>query len=224
MAEMTAARSHHFVIHWSITPLLRYDLPPLPVDFVEENRRGGADVQRIHRGRHGNGHRFIAGFQNGRGNAVAFAAEDDAAIAGKIRLRQKFLFVCGCAAMQRTPRARKFLQAFNERLGRGVRFGGELMPLAEFRQFDDRQLQNRAHGIADGAAQKRAAGSFADNQRLDAERDAVAHQRAEIFRARQRVHGHEEQRFRVFRQNVVERSGRGNFPDGEHGLDTSKSR
>ena len=92
------------------------------------------------------------------------------------------------------------------------------MPLTKFRQFDDRQLQNRAHGVAHGAAQKRAAGSFADDQRLDAEGDAVAHQRAEIFRARQRVHGDQQQRFWFVRQNVVERGGRGNLPDGELAL------
>src|ERR1035437_8190809 len=58
--------------------------PPLPVDFVEKNRRRRAHIERIHRGRHGNGHRFIASFQDRRGNAVALAAEDDAAIAGEI--------------------------------------------------------------------------------------------------------------------------------------------
>ena len=63
----------------------------LTVDFVKENRRGGADVERIHRGRHGNGHRSIAGFQDGGGNAFALAAEDDAAIAGKISAEDGFL-------------------------------------------------------------------------------------------------------------------------------------
>ena len=66
------------------------------------------------------------------------------------------------------------------------------MPLAEFGQLDDRQLQNRAHRITDGTAQERAAGSFAGNQHVHAEGDAIAHQRAEIFRAGQRVHGDEE--------------------------------
>ena len=92
------------------------------------------------------------------------------------------------------------------------------MPLAKFCQLDDRQLQNRAHGIAHGAAQERAAGSFADDQCLNAERDAVAHERAEIFRVCQCVHGDQQQRFRLVRQNIVERGGRGDFPDGKLAL------
>ena len=82
----------------------------------------------------------------------------------------------------------------------------------------NRQLKNRAHGIADGAAQERAAGSFADNQRLHTERNAIADERAEIFRVRQGVHGDEQPRLGSVLQNVVQRSGCGNFPDSEDAL------
>ena len=112
----------------------------------------------------------------------------------------------------------KFLQTFHQFQIRGVRFGGKLMPLAEFRQFDDGQLEDCAHGVAHGAAQEWAAGSFADDQRLNAKGDAVAHERAEIFRAGQCVHSHEEPGLPALGQDVVERGGWGNFPDGELAL------
>ena len=72
-------------LQYSNTPIYpALHLLPLTRNFVKENRCGGADVQRIHRWRHGNGDRFVTGLQNRRGNSTAFAAEDDAAIAGEI--------------------------------------------------------------------------------------------------------------------------------------------
>ena len=137
---------------------------------------------------------------------------------------KNFLSVCGCAAMQRTPRWRNsFKHSTSVRL-RDVRFGGELVPLAELGQFNDGQLENRAHGIADGPAQKRAAGSFADNQRLNAERDAIADQRAEIFRVRECVHGHQQQRLLVLRQNVHPAKQAAEFSRRPARLETSRSR
>ena len=167
--------------------LLGFKLFPLTRNLVEKNRRRRAHIERVHRGWHGNGHRFIARFQHGCRNAIALAAEDDAAIAGEIRLRKRFAIGVRMRRNATDTAGAKVLQAFNERLGRGVRLGGEQVPLAEFRQFDDRQLQNCAHGIAHGAAQERAAGSFANDQRLDAEGDAVAHQRAQVFRRAKRA-------------------------------------
>ena len=172
---------------------------PLPVDFVKENRRGGAHIERVHRGRHGDGDRFVARFKHGCGNPFALAAEDDATITSEIRLRKRFAIGVRMRRNATDTAGAKFLQAFSERLGRRVRFGGELVPLAEFGQFNDGQLQNCAHGVAHGAAQKRAAGSFTYDQGLDAERDAVAHERAKIFRARQRVHGDKKLRLGAFR-------------------------
>src|ERR1700690_2262387 len=72
--------------------VLALELFPLARGFVKKNRRGRANVERIHRRWHGNRHRLITGLQNRRGNPVAFAAKYEAAIAGKIRLRQK-LFI-----------------------------------------------------------------------------------------------------------------------------------
>jgi hypothetical protein len=51
-----------------------------------------------------------------------------------------------------------------------------------------------------------------------AERGAVAHESAEIFRVRQRINGDEQLRPRTARQNLIERGGRGNFADGEDAL------
>jgi len=63
---------------------------PLASGFVEKNGGGGADVERVHCRRHGDGHRFIASFQHSSGDAITFAAENKAAVTGEVRLRQKF--------------------------------------------------------------------------------------------------------------------------------------
>ena len=150
-------------------------------------------------------------FQNRRRNAVAFAAENEAAIAGEIRLRQ-FIFRARMRGDAADAASAQLLQTFHQRQFHGVRLFGELMPLAELGQFDDRQLKNRAHRIPNSAAQIRTAACLADNQRLDAERDAIAHERADVFRVGQLVNGDEELRLRTFRQNVVERNGGGTLP------------
>ena len=67
---------------------LALELFALSRDLVKKHRGRGANVQRIHGWRHGNGHCFVARLQNHRRDAIAFAAEDEAAIAGKICLRQ----------------------------------------------------------------------------------------------------------------------------------------
>ena len=61
-------------------------LVPLPIHFVKKNCRGGADVERVNMRGHGDRHRFIAGGEHGGGNAIAFAAQNEAAVAGEIRL------------------------------------------------------------------------------------------------------------------------------------------
>ena len=71
-----------------ITPSTHFSA--LAGNFIKKNRRGGADVERIHRWRHGDGDRLIAGFQHRGRDAVTFAAESQAAIAGEIRLGQRF--------------------------------------------------------------------------------------------------------------------------------------
>ena len=85
--------------------------------FVEENRRGGADVQRIHGGRHGNGHRFVTRFKDRCGNAVAFAPEDDAAIAGEIRLRKRFAIGVRMRRDAMNAAGAKTLQRLRQSLG-----------------------------------------------------------------------------------------------------------
>ena len=98
------------------------------------------------------------------------------------------------------------------RCGISLLFFGERREQVGVRFYAVERLQNRAHGITIGAAQKRAAGSFADNQRLDAEGDAIAHERAEIFRACQRVHGDKQQGFGFFDKMSSSEAGRGIFP------------
>ena len=90
---------------------------PLPRGFVKKHRGGGADVQRIHRRRHGNRHRFVARFQNRRRNAVAFAAEDEAAIAGEIRLRQKSFVRVRMRGDAADAASAQFLQTFQQASG-----------------------------------------------------------------------------------------------------------
>ena len=58
----------------------------LAIRFVKECRRGAADVERVHRFRHRDGCGVIASGQHGWRDAVAFAAEHDAAIAGEVGL------------------------------------------------------------------------------------------------------------------------------------------
>ena len=176
-------------------------LSALAVHLVKKHRRRRADVQRIHVVRHRNRHRLVARGQNLPGNPVAFAAENHAAIAGEIRLRQIFLSVCGCAARQRTPCARNSRKVCDE-----------------VRGFQHRQLEQRAHRVADGAAQEQAAARFAGDQRRHAERHAVAHERADIFRVGQTVHGDEKTRTRTVRQDFFQGDRRRDFADGQHAL------
>ena len=99
---------------WFINPF------SLSADFVEENRGGGADVQRINRGRHGNGHRFVTRFKDGCGNSTAFTAEDDAAIAGEICLRKRFAIGVRMRRDAADAAGAKHPQTFHEFQIRGV--------------------------------------------------------------------------------------------------------
>src|SRR5438445_13095217 len=56
--------------------------------FVEKDGGGAADVEGIDLWRHRDGDGFITHGQHGRGNTLAFAAENDAAVAGQVGLRQ----------------------------------------------------------------------------------------------------------------------------------------
>ncbi len=64
---------------------------PLAGGFVEEDGCCCADVKGIHCVGHGDEDGFIAFGENGSGDAMAFAAENNAAVAGEVRLRHGFL-------------------------------------------------------------------------------------------------------------------------------------
>jgi hypothetical protein len=147
----------------------------LAVDLVEEDGRGAADVERIYRGRHRNGHGVVAGFKYRGGNALALAAENEAAIAGEIGLRQRFAVRMGMGRDAADAMVTEGLQG-RWQMGR----------------FDDRQLKNGAHRIADGPAQVRAGTSLAHEQTLDPKGGAVSHQGAQVFGVGETIHGGEE--------------------------------
>ena len=195
----------------------------MAVYFVKKNCGGGADVERVNMRRHGDGHGVITGGEDCRGDAVAFAAEDHAAISGEIGLRENPLVrVRMRSDAADAPRA-QFVQALHERHGRGMRIELPRRPLAEARQFDHGQLQNRAHGIAHRAAQKRAAGGFTHNQRLRAERHAISRERAEVFGVGQGIDSDKKLRMRAVSENFLEGNRRGDFADGEHALEHRKA-
>src|ERR1700754_3715630 len=86
----------------------------LPIGFVEEDSGGGADVEGVDVWWHGNRHGFIAGGEHCGGNAVTFAAEDNAAISAEIGLRQNpFVRVRVRGDTVDAARA-KVLQAFDQ--------------------------------------------------------------------------------------------------------------
>jgi hypothetical protein len=170
----------------------RLSLRALAAHFIKKYRCGGPNVQRIHVWRHGNCHGVIARGQHRRGNTIAFAAKDDTAISAEIGLRQDSFIGVWMGGDAVDAASVKLFEALNECQIRGMRLVSELMSLAEFCQLDDWQLQQRAHGIADSAPKKRAAGGFTDNQRLHTERNAVPNERAEILGVRQRVNGDKE--------------------------------
>ena len=106
------------LLHKSNNALIHFSA--LTIDLVKKNRRRRTDVERIHRRRHRNRHRFVARLQNRRGNPVAFAAENEAAIAGKIRLRQ-FIFRARMRGDAADAAPAQLLQTFHQRQFHGVR-------------------------------------------------------------------------------------------------------
>lgn len=170
------------------TPALR----ALAAHFVKKNRCGRSDIERIHFWWHRDGNGFVAGGEDGFGYAVALAAEDDAAIAAEVGLRENFLIGVWVSRNAADAVRAKFFQAVDEGEVGEVRFVGELVAVAEFGELNDGQLQERAHGIADGSAQEGTAGGFADDECLDAEGNAVADERTEVFGVGESVNGDEE--------------------------------
>lgn len=94
--------------------------PALPIGFVQKHCRRAADVERIHRGRHGNRHFFVACFQHNGRDTVPFAAENDATFVSEICLRDGF---ATCVRMRRnaTNAARP---QFAQRLRKAQRSNG----------------------------------------------------------------------------------------------------
>ena len=122
--------------------------------FIKKNRCGGSNVQGIHIWRHRNGDRFIARGEHGRRDAIAFAAKDDAAVTREIGLWQDPFIRVWMRRDAANAASTEIFEALNQRQVCRVRFLGELMPQAELGQLNDWQLQQRAHGIADGAAEE----------------------------------------------------------------------
>ena len=142
--------------------------------------------------RHGDGYGLVAGREHGRGNAVAFAAEDEQQSPAEVRLGQ-------------SPAV-------------SMRMGGDATnaALAQVAQglgqaggFHDWELEDGAHGAAHGAAQEWAAAGFADDERLGVEGGAVADERAEVFGAGEAVRRDEQARLRAARDDVLPGVGSG---------------
>ena len=95
-----------------------------------------------------------------------------------------------------------------------------------FRQvqaLDHWQPENRAHRVAHGAPEKRAAGRSANEQRLDAKRRAVAHQHSHILGIGKPLDRREKMRMRALLQHRRQRLCRRNFADGQHPLKHRKT-
>lgn len=174
----------------------------LPVHFVEKDGGSSGHVQGIDGSLHGDGDGVIAGSQDVRRQPVAFAAENDATIAGEIRLGEDVI-----------RRARMGCEAPHAPVPQN------LQGLLEAARFDDGQLEDRAHGVPDGASEERAAGSFAYDEGLNAEGDAIANEGSEVFGIRQSIDCGEEPRRRAAGKDGIEGSRLGNFADGQHALE-----
>lgn len=127
--------------------------------FVEEDSRSGADIKGIHFVGHGDEDGFVAGGEDRFGDAITFAAEDDAAIAGKIGLGHGFFVSVGMGSDTADAVRAEIAEGFNQRLS-----------------FKDGYLKDSAHGVADGAAKPGTGAGFADDEGLNAEGDAIAHE------------------------------------------------
>src|SRR5437867_9012320 len=100
---------------------------------------------------HWDRHACVASRKHLGGNPVAFAAEDDATVRRKIGLPERVpveVRMCGDAA---NTAGAEFAKSFRK-----------------VQALDHWQPENRAHRVAHGAPEKRAAGRSADEQRLDA--------------------------------------------------------
>ena len=172
---------------------------------------------------HGDRDGFVAGGEDGWGNAITFTAENDAGIAAEIGLRQDAFVGVRMGGDAANAARAELLQTLDEGEFGGVGIDAGAAPLANAGEFHDGQLQDGAHGIADGPAQERAAGSFTDDERLHAEGDAIAHECAQIFGVGQGVERDEEARRRTFREDFFEGNRRGNSADGKHALEHGKA-
>src|SRR6516162_7250607 len=82
----------------------------------------------------------------------------------------------------------------------------------------DRQLKNRSHRTTHRTTQERTTGRFSDHQRLNSKRGAIAHERAEVFRAGKAINRREKPRTRAARKDLLERWLRWNLSDGQEPL------
>jgi hypothetical protein len=183
--------------------------------FVEEDGGGGADVERIHF----LGHRYQDGFialgQYRRGDAVAFAAEDDAAVAREIGLGERFFVGVGMGGDAADAVGAELAQGLGE-----CQTGALRRVVAARRPYlKDGNFEDRAHGVADGAAEPGAGACFADNEGLGAEGDAVAHEEADVFGIGQSIDGGEQAWRGILPEKIIERIFAGDLADGEDALE-----
>jgi hypothetical protein len=92
----------------------------LAVGFVEEDGSGGTDVEGIDIWRHWDGDGFVAGGENLGADAITFAAEYDAAIAGEICLRQNLFIRMRVGSDTADAASLEFFETFHQ-----GEFGGE---------------------------------------------------------------------------------------------------
>jgi len=147
----------------------------LAIGFVEEHRCGTADVQRVHRRRHGNRSGLVAGRKHGGRDAVAFAPEYDAAVAREIGLREGSVFGVRVRGNTTDAAVAEVVEGLDQAGG-----------------LDDGHLEDAAHRASHRAAQEWAAAGFADDERLGAEGRAIADQGPEILGAGEAIGGGQE--------------------------------
>lgn len=174
----------------------------LPAGLVEEDGGGGTDIEGINFVGHGDENGFVAGGEDGFGDAIAFAAEDDAAIAGEIGLGEGFPVSVGMRGDAADVVGAEGLEGFNQGLS-----------------LKDGNFEDGAHGIADRAAKPGAGTGFADDEGLNAEGDTIAHEQADVLGIGQAVHGGEQPGWLVLFEQIIERGFDGNPADGEDALE-----
>lgn len=173
----------------------------LTAGFVEKDGASAGGIEGVHLDEHGDGDAFVADLEDGFGNAVAFAAEDDAAVAGEVGLHDRFATGFGVGGKDAKSARAQVAQSRGERSA-----------------LEGGQVEDDAHRTADAAAEVGAAGGFADEQGLRTKRAATADEGAEIFGVAEAIDGGEQVGAGTAGEDGVEAGLRGNLGEGKGAL------